>query len=66
MTKTELRKTAQTSLKAEYGFAPSIKDITLLEASGDGTYILFSVCGKEYRYELGYGVEKTGFTYETR
>ena len=50
MTKANLKKIAQAALNSEYGFAPAISNITLLEASGDGTYILFSVKEKEYRF----------------
>ena len=41
-TKRELKQIVQTALKAEYGFKPTLKEITLLEATGDGTRILFS------------------------
>lgn len=51
MTKAELRKTAQMALKSEYGFAPSLDKIVLLEANLDGTYILFEVLGHEYRFD---------------
>lgn len=51
MTKAELRKIAQTALESEYGFAPSISKITLLEANRDGSYILFEVKGKEYCFD---------------
>lgn len=50
-TKAELRRIAQTALKAEYGFAPAQDRIVLLEADRSGTYILFSVRGEEYRFE---------------
>ena len=49
-TKNELKTIAQRALKAEYGFAPAKKDITLLEAYGDGTYILFEINGNEYSF----------------
>jgi hypothetical protein len=72
-TKTELRKIAQRALESEYGFAPALNAITLLEANGEGTYILFSVNGKEYRFNsdirhgdvwVGSGtIEKTGYDY---
>ena len=48
-TKTELKKIAQLALDSEYGFAPALKEITLLEAS-DGTKIYFKVNGKEYNF----------------
>lgn len=49
-TKNELKHIAQAALKSEYGFEPSMKDIVLLEAYGDGTYILFEVGGHEYSF----------------
>ena len=49
-TNTEIKKTAQASLKSEFGFAPILKDITLLEASGDRTHILFRVGVHEYSF----------------
>lgn len=51
MTKAELRKIAQQALESEYGFAPSLNKIVLLEANGEGNYILFEVKGKEYRFD---------------
>lgn len=51
MTKAKLRQIAQTALESEYGFAPAMSKITLLEANGEGTYILFSVKGKEYCFD---------------
>ena len=53
-TKQELRTIAKEALKNEYGFAPATKDIVLLEAYGDGTYILFEVKGNIYRFESRY------------
>lgn len=58
-TNTLLKKTAQSALKSEYGFFPKLGDITLLEAHGDRTYILFSVFGHQYSfrsYDMGHGV----------
>lgn len=52
MTKSELKEIAKRALKAEFGFTVStLKEITLLEADGDGTYILFSVNGNEYKFK---------------
>lgn len=59
MTKTTLKKIAQTALESEFGFAPAISNITLLEANGEGTYILFSVKGKDYRFESRLLLDKT-------
>lgn len=58
-TNKELKKLAQAALKNEYGFQPILKEITLLEANGDGTYILFEVDGHEYRL---YTALSTGIT----
>ena len=49
-TKTELKQIIRTALEAEYGFAPAISKITLLEATSDGTYIMASINGKEYQF----------------
>lgn len=50
-TKAELLSIVVTALESEYGFKPKKSDITLLESSGDGTYILFRVRHKEYRFD---------------
>lgn len=50
-TKKELKEIARGALENEYGFKPSQKDITLLESSGDGTYIYFKVNNKEYQFD---------------
>ena len=50
MNKQIIKKTAQYALKAEYGFAPALADITLLESSGDRSYILFKVSDYEYEF----------------
>lgn len=50
-TKTELKRIAQGALKSEYGFGPKLGEITLLEASGDGTYIRFTVHEVEYLFD---------------
>lgn len=49
-TKKDLKEIAQRALENKYGFKPSQKDITLLESSGDGTYIYFKVNNKEYQF----------------
>lgn len=54
LTKTDLKRVAKNALANEYGFTVSkLENITLLEADGDGHYILFEVNGKEYRYNNG-------------
>ena len=50
LTKNEFKTIAQSALECEYGFAPSKKQIILLESNGDGTYILFAV--KENLYSF--------------
>lgn len=55
LTNTELKKVAQSALKNSYGFAPALNAIALLEAHGDGSYILFHI--GEHIYE----VDKYGF-----
>lgn len=62
-TKTDLKKTAQKALKEEYGFAPALNDIVLLEASGDRTYIYFSVRQNKYTFRSSidiYGTDENG------
>ena len=51
MKKQELRRIAQQALVNEFGFSPSLNAITLLEANGAGTYILFRVNGHRYRFD---------------
>lgn len=51
MTKAKLRKIAKQALNSVFGFAPALNQIILLEANGEGTYILFEVKGKEYRFD---------------
>jgi hypothetical protein len=50
-TTSELKEIVVTALKDEYGFAPKKSEITLLESSGDGTYILFRVRNIEYSFD---------------
>lgn len=50
LTKTELKEIMKRALFVEFGFSPALNKITLLEASGDGTYILASVNGFEYSF----------------
>lgn len=50
MTNRQLKETAIAALKCEYGFAPIQKQVVLLEASEDRTYILFRVGKHEYRF----------------
>ena len=50
LTKTELKKVAQRGLRVVYGFTVSkISDIILLEASGDGSYVMFEINGHTYQ-----------------
>lgn len=54
LTKRDLKNIAQHALDAEYGFAPKLSDITLLEANDNGLYILFSVKNNEYSFRSHY------------
>lgn len=56
-TKTQLKKIIRTVMEAEYGFAPPISKITLLEAVLDDTCIMFSINGKDY--QLNYSINWT-------
>lgn len=47
-TKIELKKIVKEVLLNKYGFSPKLKDVKLLEARGDGTYILFEIGFHEY------------------
>lgn len=51
LTKNELKEIMKRALFLEFGFAPTLNKITLLEASGDGTYILASVNGFQYSFQ---------------
>ena len=46
-----IKETAQEALYQEYGFKPPLKEITLLEADGDRTYIRFRVKKHVYEFE---------------
>lgn len=50
-TNIQLKRIVQTALKSEYGFAPSLKDIILLEATGTGERVLFEINGNEYEFK---------------
>ena len=63
LTKTELKKVVQTALKSKYGFAPSLRDIILLEATGTGEYILFEINGNEYVFNSHMMGESYPFPY---
>lgn len=59
LSKTELKKVAKSALKSEYGFTVAkLSDIVLLEACGDGTYILFEVNGNKYRFNSHLDVDR--------
>lgn len=49
-TNTQLKKIVQTALESKYGYAPSLKDIILLEATSTGEYILFEINGQKYSF----------------
>lgn len=48
ISKSALRKRAQSAFELEYCFSPALNQIILLEASGDGSRILCSVGYFEY------------------
>ncbi|MFQ7293357.1 MAG: hypothetical protein ACLRQ0_14195 [Monoglobales bacterium] len=54
LTNIQLQKRAVAALRKEYGFAPKCKDIILLEATGNGDYILFEVNSKVYSLNGNY------------
>lgn len=54
------KETVIAALKSKYGFAPCKSNITLLEAHSDRTYIMFSVCGKEYQFNSYHMYGKDG------
>lgn len=51
MLKKNLKAIAQVALKSEYGFAPALSNIKLMESNDTGTYIAFVVEGKYYRFD---------------
>lgn len=51
LNKNELKKVVQIALKKQYGFQPALKSIVLLEATGDGSYILLEINKHEYRFD---------------
>lgn len=54
MTKKEMRRKAQEIMKKEFGFAPTQKQIVLLEASSDGSSIMWGVGKKEYSWSAAH------------
>lgn len=50
MKKAEMKKVMQNALESEYGFAPALNSIKLMESNDDGTYIAATVCGKYYAF----------------
>lgn len=68
-TKKDFKSTVQEALKIEYGFAPPLSEIKLLETYSDRTYIMFSVRGHEYQfrsYIANTGInERTGEPFES-
>lgn len=59
MTRLEMKEIMQAALKNEYGFAPAICNIRLLEISIDGTYICAIVNGNIYKFSSYYMNGKT-------
>jgi len=48
MTKRELKDMIRYQFDAQLGFMPLLKDIHLLESSGDGSYVRFRISVYEY------------------
>lgn len=46
----DLKKIAQGALASEYGFAPALESIRLMESNDNGTYIAFTVKGRYYSF----------------
>ena len=46
----ELRYIVKSALKNEYGFEPTLRDTIILESNETGTYILFRVNGRHYKF----------------
>ena len=46
----DLKKIAQQALASEYGFAPALDSIRLMESNDNGTYIAFTVKGRYYSF----------------
>ena len=53
MSKVELKRIAKRALKKAYGYAPTLNEVVLLEATSDGERVLFEVGGHEYYYYNG-------------
>lgn len=57
MMNNELKKIAALEIEREYGFRPTLTSIVLMEASGDGRYIMFRMKNHEYCWD-GVTLEK--------
>ncbi|MBC5667387.1 hypothetical protein H8S00_05220 [Eubacterium sp. BX4] len=55
MTKNDIKKFVKNEMKKNYGFEPTLKSITLLEADSNSSidYVLFSINSVEYKYLNG-------------
>lgn len=64
LTNMQLKQIIVSALRNEYGFAPKCKDVVLLEATGDGTYIFAEVNGNVYSFNSDYrlGIENGVYT----
>lgn len=64
LTNMQLKQIVVSALRNEYGFAPKGKDVVLLEADGNGTYILAEVNGNVYSFNSDYrfGIENGVYT----
>lgn len=47
----QLKAIVHGALKSEYGFAPALINIRIMESNDTGTYIAFTVNGKYYRFD---------------
>lgn len=54
MTNKDLKLICSQAIRNDFGMIPKQTEITLLEASGDGCYILFRINETEYRFAAGY------------
>lgn len=63
LTKRQLQQIMVAALMNEYGFAPKCKDVILLEADGNGTYILAEVNRNVYSFNSDYRLDEENGVY---
>lgn len=69
MKKQKLKKLAQEALQEHFGFAPTLKQIVLLEAYEENkvcTYLMFKIDGYENLYQITQKMEKGWFLVQGR